>query len=194
MASHYADLITYESFSIIMNTCTIEYSGVMLLKHMCGKKPGTKVDKIILNPKDGSWSLPSETKKKPLHAPIPKKPNMVEFKGVHTRFEDSEDKDASLDKEQSRDSGDELVYTPIQVESSTFKFFTGRNRVRKIDDDMFEEFSKYIHDLGSGSKDTIVINNADDLVRVAGVNLESHFILNLRYKLPSGNFSISRVF
>ena len=196
MTFTYVDLITYESFYIIfMNNCTIEYSDVTLLKHMCGKKPGTKVDKIILNPKDGSWTIPKSK------TPVPKKPLVVEFKGVHTRFEDGEvtgDNPIGLDKATVSDNpiglDDNLVYVPNEIKSSTFKIYEGRRRVTRISYDVIEEFSKYIHDLGCGSTDTIVINNSTDLIRVAGIDLESHFILKLRYKLPSGNYSIVRVY
>ena len=212
MAYHYTDLITYESFNIVMNTCMIEYMDATLLKHMCGKKPGTKVEKIVLNPKDGSWKIP----KRPVHVSAPKK-TFVEFKGVHTRFEDS---DASLDKEQSNGSGEkkkslgsgekkksgnkdtsldkDLEYIPNDVKSSTFKVFQGRKRVNKIykeyDYCFYDEFSKYIYDLGSGSKDTIAVNDSDNLIRVAGIDLEPQFELKKRYKLPFGNYSIVRIY
>lgn len=171
----YSDMFQYSSF--VMNTFKIEYSGVTLLKDMCGKKAGDKIDKIVLDPSNGSFTVKSYSKK----IPVPKKPNMVEFKGVHTRFEDEDD-------------DDDLEYIPNVVESSTFKIFTGRNKVTRINDDMFDEFSNYIHELGCGSKDNLVINCATDLIRVAGVNLESYFDLKKRYKLPSGNFSIMRIF
>ena len=192
MASKYANLFEYESFRIVMNTCMIEYTCVTLLNQVCGKKPGDQIDRIVLNPADGSWSIPVKTKKKPLMAPVPKKSNIVEFKGVHTRFEDS---DESLDKEQSRGSGDDLEYIPNDVKSSTFKVFQGRKRVTDTWD-LYDEFSKYIYDLGSGSKDTIAVNAAhgDGLIRVAGIDLEPQFELKKRYKLPFGNYSIVRIY
>ena len=175
MAFTYADIFQYKSF--VFNKSKIEYSVVTLLKELCGKKTGSKIEKIVLNPADGSWTIP---KSKAPPVPTPKK-TFVEFKGVHTRFEDSDD---------------EIVYTPNTVESSTFKVFEGRKRVNRISSDsaFYEEFVKYINDLGSGSQDKIMVNNADNFIRVAGVNLESYFELNKRYKLPFRNFSISRVF
>ena len=185
MASNkYSDLITYESLFIVMNTCTIEYTDVTLLKDMCGKKAGAYLNKIVLNPKDGSWTIPNSLSKA---APVPTpKKTFIEFKGVHTRFEDeSLDKDSSLD--------DDLVYIPNTIKSSTFKFFQGRKRVTDVYD-LHDEFSKYIYDLGSGSKDTITVNDADDLIRVAGIDLEPYFELKKRYKLPFGNYSIVRIY
>jgi hypothetical protein len=191
MASNrYSDLIAYESFSIVINTCMIEYSNVTLLKHMCGKKPGTHVDKIVLNPANGSWNIYKskfQSSPSPL-LPEKKKSTFVEFKGVHTRFDD-EGKAPALE-----DSTEDLEYVPNVVDSSTFKIFSGRNRVKNIDDDIFEEFSAYIKNLGSGSRDTIVINRTNDLVRVAGVNLEDRFEDKKRYKLPSGKYSVVRIF
>lgn len=165
MAFTYSDLFTYESFYIFMNTCMIEYTGVTLLKDMCGKKTGSNVNKMVFNPKDGSWIVHSHKKKKTT--------KVVEFKGVHTRFEES-----SLDK----------------VYSSTFKIFSGRNRVKQIDSDVFDEFSRYIYDIGSGSKDNVVINNSTDLIRVEGVNLENKFDIKKRYKIPSGKYSFVRIY
>ena len=172
----FADLIEYTSFHIVMNTLMIEYTGVTLLKHMCGKKPGTKIEKILLNPKDGSWSIP-----KTAPVPDPKKKNIfVEFKGVHTRFEDSDESIENI-----------LEYVP----SSTFKVFEGRKRVTKIDVDteFYEKFCNYIHDLGSGSSQLVTINAATDLIRVAGIDLQAYFELKKRYKLQFENYSIVRV-
>lgn len=185
MASNkYSDLFEYASFSVVMNTCMIEYTDVKLLKDLCGKKAGTSVRKIVLNPKNGSWSIPKTNNTKPAPMPVLKK--TVEFKGVHTRFED---------KDESLDSDDELVYIPNEVKSSTFKVFQGRKRVTDTWD-LYDDFSKYVYDLGSGSKDTIAVNAAhgDGLIRVAGIDLEPHFELNKRYKLPFGNYSIVRIY
>lgn len=178
MASNtYCDMFTYGSFVIVMNTRMIEYSDVTLLKNMCGKKTGTKLDKIVLNPRNGSWSIPVSAA-----APSPKKYTFVEFKGVHTRFEDDEEED--------------LVYIPRDVPSSTFKMFQGRKRVKCFNTDFsaYEEFSKYIRELGCGSKDTIVVNHSNDLIRVAGIYLDSYFEMNKRYKIPYENYSIMRVY
>lgn len=184
--AQYSDIFQYSSFSVIMKNCTIEYYNVTLLKDLCDKKAGYKCDKLILNPANGSWTIPKT--KGITKAPVPKKkPNMVEFKGVHTRFEDKED--MSLGKE-------ELVYIPNKIESSTFKVFEGRRRVKRIfeDSDFYEEFVKYIHDLGCGSTDNIMVNNSIDLIRVAGIDLEPYFEINKRYKLPYENFSIVRIY
>lgn len=171
----YSDLFEYESFCVLRN---IEYTKVKLLKNMCGKKAGTEIDKIVLNPATGVFTIQKTLPQK-------KKPNVVEFKGVHTRFEDS---DESLDKD------DDLVYIPNEVKSSTFKFYEGRKKVTNIHDDLFEEFKNFINDLGSGSRDIIVINNTDELIRVAGIDLESRFEVKKRHKLPSGKYSFVRVF
>lgn len=181
MATMYADMFEYETFVFIMNTSMIEYTNVKLLKDMCGKKAGSEIDKIVLNPANGVFTI-HKTKKT---LPQKKKPNVVEFKGVHTRFEDS---DESLDKD------DDLVYIPNEVKSSTFKFYEGRKKVTNIHDDLFEEFKNFINDLGSGSRDIIVINNTDELIRVAGIDLESRFEVKKRHKLPSGKYSFVRVF
>lgn len=174
MANTYADLFEYESFHVLMNNCTIEYMKVKLLKDMCGKKAGTELDKIVLNPKTGLFTI-----KKTVKLPPPSKPSFVEFKGVHTRFEDSDE---------------DLVYVPIEVKSSTFKFYEGRKKVTQIKDDLFEEFEKFIHDMGSGSRDKIVINHAYEFIRVSGVDLESLFDLKKRYKVPSKKYSFVRVY
>lgn len=192
MASQYADLFEYASFAVTRKN-TIEYTDVKLLKDMCDNKSGTKVDKIVLNPADGSWSIPKSKGARPAPVPAPKK--KVEFKGVHTRFEDNSDElgsDESLDKS----AKPELVYIPNTIISSTFKVFQGRMRVRNIpmEYEFIEEFSNYIHDMGSGSNDTIAVNHSMDFIRVAGIDLESSFEVNKRYKLPSGNFSIVRIY
>lgn len=175
MANTYADLFEYESFQVL---CNIEYMKVKLLKDMCGKKAGTEIDKIVLNPANGVFTIKKTKKTVPVH-----KPSIVEFKGVHTRFEDK-DEDTSLDEE--------LVYIPIEVKSSTFKFYEGRKKVKVMKDDLFEEFEEFMRD--TGKSDKIVINHASELIRVSGVDLDSIFDLNKRYKLASGKYSFVRVY
>jgi hypothetical protein len=173
-SSQYADMFEYASFFVVMNTCKIEYNDVKLLKDMCDKKAGTKIEKIVLNPADGSWSIPKTKGARPAPVHVPKK--KVEFKGVHTRFEDE---------------SDDMVYVPNIIPSSTFKVFQGRTRVRNISIE-FDDFSKYIQELVGD--DTIVVNHSKDLIRVAGIDLEAQFDLNNRYKLPFGNYSIVRIY
>lgn len=177
MANTYADMFEYESFHVLRN---IEYMKVRLLKDMCGKKAGTEIDKIILNPANGAFTIP-KTKK----VAQPKKPLVVEFKGVHTRFEDSDE---------SPDKDEDLVYVPNEVKSSTFKFYEGRYKITEMRDDLFEEIEKFMRDMGSGSTNKIVINNSSEFIRVAGIDLESRFDLKKRYKLPSGKYSFVRVY
>lgn len=174
MANTYADLFEYESFQVLCKK--IEYMKVKLLKDMCGKKAGTEIDKIVLNPANGVFTIKKTKKTVPVH-----KPSIVEFKGVHTRFED---KDESLDED--------LVYVPIEVKSSTFKFYEGRKKVKLIKDDLFDEFEEFMRD--TGKSDKIVINHASELIRVSGVDLDSIFDLKKRYKLASGKYSFVRVY
>lgn len=173
MANTYADLFEYESFHVLMNNCTIEYMNVKLLKDMCGKKAGTEIDKIVLNPATGAFTVP-----KTKNVAQSKKPLVVEFKGVHTRFEDKDE---------------DLVYIPVEVKSSTFKFYEGRKRVGLMTFELFDEIEKFMRDIGKSDK--IVITYDDEgLVRVAGVDLESRFDLKKRHKLPSGKYSFARVY
>lgn len=169
MANTYADLFEYESFHVF---CTVEYMKVKLLKDMCGKKAGTEIDKIILNPANGAFTIP-KTKKK---AVVPsKKPLGAEFKGVHTRFEDSDE---------------DFVYIPNKVKSSTFKFYEGRKKVRLMTYELFEEIEKFMNEMGR----SVITYDDEGLVRVAGVDLEPLFDLKTRYTLPSGKYSFVRVY
>ena len=187
MASKYADLFEYASFAVTRKF-TIEYTDVKLLNDLCGKKAGVSVNKIVLNPANGTWSIPKTNGTRPAPVPTPKK--KVEFKGVHIRFEDSEDKSPLLDKDESLD----LVYIPNKIPSSTFKVFQGRKRIYDLykEYDFPDDFSNYMYDLVGD--DNIVVNHVKDLVRVAGSDLETMFEVNKRYKLPFGNYSIVRVY
>ena len=86
---------------------------------------------------------------------------------------------------------EDLVYVPIEVKSSTFKFYEGRKKVKVMKDDLFEEFEKFMRDMGG---DKIVINHASELIRVSGIDFEPIFDLKKRHKLPSKKYSFVRVY
>lgn len=117
--TQYSDTFEYSSFCVIMNTCKIEYSGVILLKEMCGKKVGTKIDKLILDPSNGCFSIPKGVRKvKEVKPP-------VEFKGVHTRFESPEPEPKPKPKRTTKKKEE---YTTV------FKVYNGR-KIHKVEKD-----------------------------------------------------------
>lgn len=172
----YADMFEYASFTVVMNDCTIEYSDVTLLKDMCKKKAGTKLPKIVLNPKTGAFTVPRA-------APVTVKKAPVEFKGVHTRFEDEEH--SSLDKPKKKRA--------TKKEKTIFKVYKGRC-IHKVDDKAFEQVT-----------DSICFN-----LNLYGTDMKKHFSIDTngcivfegnwgefdtktRYKTESGEYSFKRI-
>ena len=98
MATQYSDMFTYNTLAFDgANVC---YSGVTLLKDMCAKKSGTKLDEIRLDTRTGKFTVPRLTRAKTAMETAAK--TLVEFKGVHTRFED---KGTVFEKGESSRSG-----------------------------------------------------------------------------------------
>jgi hypothetical protein len=89
MATQYSDLFTYGTFVGIQDWRSVCYSNVVLLKDLCGKKAGATVDKIILDTTTGKFTVPRSTRTSTAMETAAK--TLVEFKGVHTRFPDSDD-------------------------------------------------------------------------------------------------------
>lgn len=89
----YSDLFTYCIFVGIHDWCTVSYKNVTLLKDLCGKKAGTTLGEIRLNMTNGKWTVPrgESSKGKPEEETETEAKTLVEFKGKHTRFQDSDD-------------------------------------------------------------------------------------------------------
>ncbi len=172
----YADMFEYSSFVIVTNTCKIEYSDVTLLKDMCKKKAGTKLPKIVLNPKTGAFTIPRAARV------TVKKAAPVEFKGVHTRFED---KDESLDKPKKKRA--------TKKETTVFKVYKGRC-IHKVDDKdkAFDTVTDSIVDiLGMYELKNQLSVNGDGCIVMNGVWDE--FDTKTRYKTESGEYSFKRI-
>lgn len=91
----YSDLFTYGEFIGIRDWCTVSYKNVTLMKDMCGKKVGAKLDEIHLDTRTGKFTVPRRHSTRTVETEAAK--TLVEFKGKHTRFPDSDDESAELD-------------------------------------------------------------------------------------------------
>lgn len=175
-------MFEYSSFAIMMNTSEIEYSNVVLLKELCGKKAGTKINKIVFNPANGIFNIPANVK---ITAPRPKKPK-VEFKGVHTRFEDEEVVPPSPVPEKKSQNKKEKTYTTV------FKVYKGRciHKVSEFDDVAYEcvvdEIEKILegHDL----KNHITVD-VNGCIVMCGVWNQ----FELKKRIKAGLYSFARV-
>jgi hypothetical protein len=90
----YSDLFTYESLAF--SKSDVVYSNVTLLKDICKKKAGTTHEEIHLNTTNGKFTVPRpkapaalSTRSKTEIETAAK--TLVEFKGKHTRFPDSDE-------------------------------------------------------------------------------------------------------
>lgn len=188
MATTYTDMFEYAQMSIIMNTCTIEYTDVTLLKDMCKKKAGAKIAKIVLDPKTGIFTIP-RAKKTPVHVPVSEP---VEFKGVHTRFESESEPEPEKKKRVSKmkTKKDEEVFMTV------FKVYSGRKIHKVVDknDQAFED----------------VVETVSGILNIYGYDFKNHFSVNddgcivlcgrwdeidtkTRHKTEYGNFAFKRI-
>ena len=88
MTHQYSDLFTYETLAF--DGANVSYSNVTLLKDICAKKAGVSVDEIRLNTRTGKFTVPrSKATARSTTAIETAARTLVEFKGTHTRFEDS---------------------------------------------------------------------------------------------------------
>lgn len=180
----YADMFEYSSFFMVMNTCTVEYKGVTLLKDMCRRKAGAKIDKIVLDPKTGKFSVPRAPAPAPHPPPVP-----VEFKGVHTRFEsESESESESEPKPKKKRSSTK------KKDITVFKVYSGRkiHKVSDENDEAFETVTDSIVDiLGMYELKNHFSVNGDGCIVVCGIWDE--FDTKTRHKTESGTFSFKRI-
>lgn len=196
----YSNIFEYASFAIMMNTCTIEYTDVTLLKTLCKKKAGTKLKRVILDAKTGVFSIDAEQNKK-TKAPAAAAPvapaTAVEFKGVHTRFESESESESSEKKKKPKRATkkkDEKTFVTM------FKVYKGRS-IHKIvdkDDEAFEEIVDKIDEILGGTDmlggiitpDVCCVND-DGCIVVRGVWDE--FDTKTRYKTYSGKYAFKRI-
>jgi hypothetical protein len=87
MANQYSDLFTYESLAF--SKSDVVYSNVTLLKDMCAKKANVTLDEIRLDTRTGKFTVPRRKSTRVEETTAAK--TLVEFKGKHTRFPDSDD-------------------------------------------------------------------------------------------------------
>jgi hypothetical protein len=87
-AQTYSDLFTYDSFEFC-GKVAVSYKNVTLLKDVCGKKVGSKIEEIRLDTTNGKFTVP---RRKSIRLEETAAANtLVEFKGVHTRFPDTDE-------------------------------------------------------------------------------------------------------
>lgn len=98
MAHQYSDLFTYQSFEVCGNT--VSYVNATLLKELGGKKVGAEIAEIQLNVSTGKITVPRRRSARTDEIAAAK--TLVEFKGVHTRFPDTEPVDDEKDESSSR--------------------------------------------------------------------------------------------
>lgn len=173
--NQYSDLFEYST----LNKSTLEYLNVTLLKNMCGKKAGTYIDKIVLNPVNGKFTIPrKKSHKSDTDTAVMAVKPPVEFKGVHTRFEDNED-------------------TPLDntkvLDSFAFKIYEGR-KIHKVVkyDDAYEELIQSICEHVSINDIEIDIDSKNSLVNIStSKNLHTYFDMKKRNKTSSGKYSFA---
>jgi len=99
MAHQYSDLFTYQSFEVCGNT--VSYVNATLLKELGGKKVGAEIAEIQLNVSTGKITVPRRRSARTDEIAAAK--TLVEFKGVHTRFPDTDEPvDDEKDESSSR--------------------------------------------------------------------------------------------
>ena len=216
MANRFSDLFEYDSFVVVMNTITLEYTNVTLLKDMCKKKAGTHIDKLSMNPKTGKFSIIS-TKVSVTEQEVAK--TLVEFKGVHTRFEDDGDEPepaAPVPKKTrcsaytakgtmcSRCAIEGEVFckihmkttsTPPSTEFSKFKVYEGRKIHKTLKyDNAYEEIVQRVCDVGCTSSKKLTFSvDEEGCVIAHGKRLDAYFEHKKRNKLDSGIYSFALV-
>lgn len=216
MANQFSDLFEYDSFAFVMNTCTAEYTNVTLLKDMCKKKAGTHIDKLSMNPKTGKFSIIS-TKVSASEHEVAK--TLVEFKGVHTRFDDEDEETAPAPVPKktrcsaytakgtvcSKCAIEGEVFCKIHLKSSAppptddsfskFKVYDGRKIHKTVKyDDAYEEIVQRVCDVGCTSSKKLTFSVDEDGCVVAhGKRLDFHFEHKKRIKMDLGKYSFALI-
>lgn len=193
MANQYSDLFEYSSFAFLMNNSTLEYSNVTLLKDLCGKKAGTYIDKLVLNPANGNFTVARMRRANAVVAEAAK--TLVEFKGVHTRFESESE---TSEKEPSPKRTRATTKKKPKTNTTVFKVYRGRS-IHKIvdkDDEAFEEIVDKIDEILGGTDmlggiitpDVCCVND-DGCIVVRGVWDE----FDMKTRIKAGTYAFKRI-
>lgn len=133
----YSDLFTYEYISVF--NIISKYTNVTLLKKFDEFEAGTAFDYAHLNLANGKFEFFVHKKNIVTRSETAAAKTLVEFKGKHTRFPDTDDKTKVLDKGTPLDKGESSKTGVV-----TLKLYEHKRKLFKPDSSIKEYVIKYI--------------------------------------------------
>jgi hypothetical protein len=142
--NQYSDIFTYETLAF--DGANVSYANVTLIKDICAKKAGAKLDEIRLDTRTGKFTVPRpkapalSTRSKTEMETAAK--TLVEFQGKHTRFPEE---DSGVPEDDEQDIGNEgFVMPKTENRMVTLKIYENKRKLFKFDSDNKKDVIKSV--------------------------------------------------